>query len=413
MIAALAEGITRIENYSTAADCEATLSCLAQLGVGQKRDGDAVMVQGVGLRGLGAPAAALDCRNSGTTMRLLAGVLAGQSFTSIMTGDRSLRSRPMQRIVEPLSLMGAIVSSQDGCAPLVIEGQSLQAISYELLVASAQVKSCVLLAGLYAEGQTTVTENEPTRDHTERMLRWFGIPIETGAAKRHGANASSVAVQGWPHFQARDVSIPGDISSAAYFVAAAALLPGSDLEVLNVGVNPTRVRFLDELRAFGLDITVAETREESNEPVAMVRVRSVDPPQKDDPIAPQVLDGLIIPQLIDELPLLAVVGSQIAGGIEIRDASELRLKESDRIATTVMNLRAMGAEVEEYDDGLRVQGRAHLHAAKIDPQGDHRIAMAFSVAALMAEGESEIKDAGCVAVSFPEFFELLESVVER
>lgn len=414
MIAALAEGITRIENYSTAADCEATLSCLAQLGVGLEHAGDAVVVQGVGLRGLGAPAAALDCGNSGTTMRLLAGVLAGQSFTAIMTGDRSLRSRPMQRIVEPLNLMGANISSQDGCAPLVIEGRSLRAISYELLVASAQVKSCVLLAGLYAEGQTNVTENEPTRDHTERMLRWFGIPIETGEAKRHGANASYVTVQGLPHFQARDVSIPGDISSAAYFVAAAALLSGSDLEVRDVGVNPTRVRFLEELRAFGLNITLADNREESNEPVATVRVRSVDPAQgQDNHIAPLVLDGLMIPQLIDELPLLAVVGSQIEGGIEIRDASELRLKESDRIATTAMNLRAMGAEVEEYDDGLRVQGRAHLHGAKIDPQGDHRIAMAFSVAALMAEGESEIEDAGCVAVSFPEFFKLLESVAER
>jgi 3-phosphoshikimate 1-carboxyvinyltransferase len=413
MLAALAEGVTRIENYSTAADCEATLSCLAQLGVGLEHDGNAVVVQGVGLRGLGVPAAALDCRNSGTTMRLLAGILAGQSFTTIMTGDQSLRSRPMQRIVEPLNSMGAIVSSQDGCAPLVIEGRSLQAISYELLVASAQVKSCVLLAGLYAEGQTRVTENEPTRDHTERMLRWFGIPIETGDAKRRGASARYVAVSGLPRFQARDVSIPGDISSAAYFVAAAALLPGSDLEIRKAGLNPTRALFLEQFRGLRLDVGVADTREESNEPIGTVRARNVDVPPPAGDAVPFVLDGLMIPQLIDELPLLAVVGSQIEGGIEIRDAGELRLKESDRIATTVMNLRVMGAEVEEYDDGLRVNGRAHLRGAKIDPQGDHRIAMAFSVAALMAEGESEIEDAGCVAVSFPEFFELLESVVER
>jgi 3-phosphoshikimate 1-carboxyvinyltransferase len=415
MIAALAAGRSRIENYSTSADCAATLSCLQQLGVRIERSGDDVLIDGVGADGLGAPAAPLDCGNSGTTMRLLAGILAGQNFSSTLTGDESLRARPMQRIIEPLQMMGAIGTSDNGRAPLIIQGsRRLQAIEYELLVASAQVKSGILLAGLCAAGRTEVIENEVTRDHTERMLRWFGVPIETGAAEREGVNARFAAVQGPVQFQARDVFIPGDISSAAYFIAAAALLPRSSLEIRNVGVNPTRVLFLKQLGALGLDVTVTDSKEESNEPVGAVRVRGLDAPApQGDFEAPFMLEGLIIPQLIDELPLLAVVGSQIGGGIEIREAAELRMKESDRIATTVTNLRAMGAEVEEFDDGLRVNGRARLNGAKIDPRGDHRIAMAFGVAGLLAEGETEIEDADCVDVSFPEFFNLLESVVER
>jgi len=415
IMAALAEGMSRLQNYSTSADCSATLSCLQQLGVRIEPTGKDVLIDGSGADGLRSPETALDCSNSGTTMRLLAGILAGQSFTSIMTGDESLRSRPMQRVVEPLNMMGAHVSSQVGRAPLVIQGRCpLQAIEYELLLASAQVKSCILLAGLYADGRTEVIENEVTRDHTERMLSWFEVPIETGAAEREGANARFAAVQGPARFKARDVLIPGDVSSAAYFIAAAALLSGSYLEIRDVGVNPTRVMFLKQLRAVGLDVTVTDSKEESNEPIGTVGVRGLDVPRPSrDPEAPYKLAGLIIPQLIDELPLLAVVGSQIEGGIEIRDARELRVKESDRIATTAMNLRAMGAEVEEFDDGLRVDGPTRLHAAGIDPRGDHRIAMAFTVAALLAEGETEIEDAGCVAVSFPEFFELLESVVER
>ena len=415
IMSALAEGKSRLQNYSTSADCSATLSCLQQLGVRIEPTGKDVLIDGSGAGGLRSPETALDCGNSGTTMRLLAGILAGQNFTSIMTGDESLRSRPMQRVVEPLNMMGAQVSSQAGRAPLVIEGRRpLQAIEYELLLASAQVKSCILLAGLYAEGRTEVIENEVTRDHTERMLRWFDVPIETGAAECEGANARFAAVRGPARFKARDVFIPGDVSSAAYFIAAAALLPGSYLEVRDVGVNPTRVMFLQQLHALGLDVTVTDLKEESNEPIGTVPVRGLDAPRPSrDPEAPHKLAGLIIPQLIDELPLLAVVGSQIEGGIEIRDASELRVKESDRIATTAMNLRAMGAEVEEFDDGLRIDGPTRLHGASIDPRGDHRIAMAFTVAGLFAKGETEIEDAGCVAVSFPEFFELLESVVER
>jgi 3-phosphoshikimate 1-carboxyvinyltransferase len=415
MLAAVADGRSQIQNYSSSADCASTLSCLQQLGVRIERAGKDVVIHGAGSDGLRPPAAPLDCANSGTTMRLLAGILAGQSFTSLLTGDESLRARPMQRVIEPLSMMGANISSQSGLAPLAIEGRRpLQAIEYELLVASAQIKSCILLAGLFADGTTRVTENEVTRDHTERMLRWFTVPLETGAAKREGVNARFASVRGPAQFKARDVLIPGDISSAAYFLAAAALLPESELEIREVGVNPTRVLFLQQLRALGLDVEIVDAKEESNEPVGIVRVGSAKARRPDgDREVPFMMEGSIIPQLIDELPLLAVVGSQTEGGIEIRNAEELRLKESDRIATTAMNLRAMGAEVEEFADGLRVKGRARLYAAKIDSHRDHRITMAFAVAGLLAEGTTEIEDAGCVAVSFPEFFELLGSVVER
>jgi 3-phosphoshikimate 1-carboxyvinyltransferase len=414
MIAALADGTSSIRNFSSSADCAATLSCLMALGVGIERDHAALAITGAGLDGMRAAAGALDCGNSGTTMRLLAGILAGQDFKSTLTGDDSLRSRPMQRIIEPLRMMGARISSPDGRAPLVIEGhRDLKAITYELLVASAQVKSCILLAGLSANGQTEVVENGITRDHTERMLNSFGVRVETGDAGQAGETARSIRIKGPAHLRAQDVSIPGDISSAAYFIAAAALLPESSLEVRDVGVNPTRVLFLEQLRTLGLPAEIIDVREESNEPVGVIRVRGSEAPaspaQSDSPM---MIRGFMVPQLIDELPLLAVVGSQIEGGIEIRDAAELRVKESDRIATTAMNLKAMGAKVEEFDDGLRVAGGAPLHGAKIDPRGDHRIAMAFTVAGLLAEGETEIEDADCVAVSFPEFFDLLESVVE-
>ena len=415
MVAALADGRSRIENYSTSADCAATLSCLQQLGVRIERAGNDIRIDGCGADGLYGPAAPLDCGNSGTTMRLLAGILAGQNFTATLMGDNSLRARPMQRIIEPLQMMGASVASDNGRAPLIIQGnRPLRALEYVLLVASAQVKSSILLGGLSAAGRTEVIENEVTRDHTERMLRWFGVPIETGTAERVGVNARFAAIQGPVQFKGRDVLIPGDISSAAYFIAAAALLPGSSLEVSNVGVNPTRILFLKQLRALGLDITITDSEEKSDEPFGTVRVRGLDAPApRTDVEVPFILEGLIIPQLIDELPLLAVVGSQIKGGMEVRGAAELRMKESDRIATTVANLRAMGADVEEFEDGLRVRGATRLHGAKIDPRGDHRIAMAFTVAALLAEGKTEIEDAGCVGVSFPEFFELLESVLDR
>jgi 3-phosphoshikimate 1-carboxyvinyltransferase len=366
-----------------------------------------MIIQGAGAEGLRATSEPLYCGNSGSTMRMLAGVLAGQGFSTTLTGDGSLSSRPMQRIIDPLQMMGAVVKSQNAKPPLTVKGrQPLTPIRYELPVASAQVKSCVLLAGLNAKGRTEVIEREATRDHTERMLKWFGVPLEVTVD-------GSVSVDGPTSFAARDINVPGDISSAAFLLAAAALLPNSNLEIENVGLNSTRTMFMSMLRSIGVLIEISNKHEEGYEPVGTVRVKgqlSDDPPSAVDST---LVRGNLIAQLIDELPLLAVVGTQTPGGIQIRDAVELRQKESDRISTTVNNLRAMGAEVEEFEDGLRVQGRTKLHGAMLDSYGDHRIAMAFAVAALTAEGESEISGAEAVAVSFPGFFTLLESLVER
>jgi 3-phosphoshikimate 1-carboxyvinyltransferase len=411
MIAALASGTSHIANFSTSEDCAATLRCLEQLGVLITRKSDEVSVQGTGISGLSAPKDPLDCGNSGTTMRLLAGILAGQDFEASLTGDESLRSRPMQRIIEPLEMMGADVSSNDGRPPLTIRGRSpLRPINYELLVASAQVKSAILLAGLKANGQTKVVEQTPTRDHTERALRWFGLAVEHGDAPKEGHTFASVT--GPASLTARDVDVPGDISSAAYFIAAAALLEGSSLEIVNVGLNPGRVGFLQSVKSSGLNVNFEVLREHGNEPVGVVRVEGSRPAQESAE-TPLTIDGDRIAGLIDELPLLAVIGSQLDGGIEIRNAGELRVKESDRIAATVAGLRSMGADVEEFDDGLRVGGPMRLRGARIDSRGDHRIAMSFAVAGLLAEGQTEIEGAECVSVSFPEFFELLSSVVER
>jgi 3-phosphoshikimate 1-carboxyvinyltransferase len=361
-------------------------------------------------------------------MRLLAGVLAAQPFTSTLVGDESLSRRPMRRVVEPLELMGARLSTEDGHAPLRVEGRApLRAIEYTTPVASAQVKSCVLLAGLGAEGTTRVRESEPTRDHTERMLRWFGVNVATGFERGHEAGQrfeGETGRDGTPgHFfaelegparlEARDVVVPGDMSSAAFLLAAASLLEGSELHVEGVGLNATRAGVIEALRAFGADVSETDSGERCNEPVGDVRARGVGGLGSENGGA-VVLRGAAIPSLIDELPLLAVVGSQAAGGLEIRDASELRVKESDRISAVVENLRAMGARIEEYEDGLRVEGNARLRGAQLRSFGDHRIAMAFAVAALAAEGETYIEGAQeCVAVSFPEFFPLLESVTER
>ena len=349
--------------------------------------------------------------------------MAGYDFESVLTGDESLRSRPMKRIIEPLQLMTARVSSENGRPPLRIEGSNpLLAISYELPVASAQVKSCILLAGLRAKGRTEVIEKlGATRDHTERMLQWFGADLETHTVTADGSSVNIASIVGQADLLGRDVNIPGDISSAAFLIAAAALLPGSDLAIESVGLNPTRTQFLSTLRSFGIHIEVLENHDESNEPLGTVRVRdplhTIEPPRDSPTLGREgfsnVVRGSLIPQLIDELPLLAVVGTQVDGGIEIRDAAELRVKEADRISTTVTNLRAMGADIEEYDDGLRVTGSVRLRGASLNSFGDHRIAMAFTVAALLADGPSEITGAECVGISFPEFFDLLESVTDR
>jgi 3-phosphoshikimate 1-carboxyvinyltransferase len=419
IIAALAGagGRSRLANYSTSADCAATLACLAALGVRTERDGNNVSVEGAGTQWARAPREPLDCGNSGTTMRLLAGLLAGQPFTSTLTGDASLRSRPMRRIIEPLELMGARVSSEEGRAPLRVAGRApLSAIRYALPVASAQVKSCVLLAGLNAGGGRTevVEARGATRDHTERLLRLFGADVRTELKTYEGRPASFVSLETPVSLRARDCNIAGDISSAAFFIAAAALVPGSDVTLAEVGLNPTRTGILDALRRLGAEVAVTGERAESGEEVGELRVRG----RAGGGLAPasadaNVLGGELIANLIDELPILCVLGTQVEGGLVIRDAAELRVKETDRISAMVKNLRALGAEVEEYADGLRVGGRTTLRGARLESFGDHRVAMACAVAALVAEGESELTGAEAVAVSFPEFFTMLESVTER
>lgn len=403
LIAALADGGSEISNFSTAADCTSTLDCLRELGITIERKEDAVIV--AGSQKLVLPRRALDCGNSGSTLRILAGVLAGHDFTAELIGDESLSARPMRRIIEPLELMGARIESTDGTAPLKVHGSSrLTPITYKLPVASAQVKSAILFAGLNAAGQTTVIETSPSRDHTERLFNGFGVPVKTNADL-------SVTLDGPARFSGGSITIPGDVSSAAYFVAAAMLLPESQLTIEGVGLNPTRAAFLKVLTSWGADISTMDLQTERNEPYGTINVRGglTGAATESD----RTLSRTMIPSLIDELPLLAVVGSQIDGGIQIRDAAELRLKESDRLASTAANLRAMGADVQEFDDGLAVSGPTQLHGAHIDSHGDHRIAMAFSVAALIAKGETEISGAECVAISFPEFFTLLDSLAKR
>lgn len=403
MFAAIAEGTTRIENFATSADCASTIECFRELGVQIARDGNTVTVAGVGKNGLIAPTQPLDCGNSGTTMRLISGILAGQDFESTLIGDDSLQSRPMKRVIAPLGLMGSVIHSHEGKAPLTINGKNpLTAIEYQPPVASAQIKSCLLLAGLNADGVTTVIEPVQTRDHTERMLEWFGVdvPIE------RGENGARISVSGDAKLIARDLIVPSDISSAAFFMVAAACLEGSDIVMPNVGLNPSRRAVLDVMIGLGANIELSESRETCNEPVAEIRVKG----GIGVPTIPNVLRGDIIANLIDEVPVLAVLGTQLEGGIEIRDASELRVKESDRIASVVENLRRMGATVTEFPDGMLVE-KSDLKGAEIDSHHDHRISMAFAIAGLFAEGETTIHGAEAADVSFPGFFETLASVV--
>jgi len=389
MLAALADGTSRIENFATSADCASTLDCLAGLGVKIERDDTNVTVHGVGKAGFTAPARPLDCGNSGTTMRLLSGILAGQNFESVMIGDESLSKRPMKRVIAPLSLMGAGIAADDGHAPLTITGRNpLNAIEYKLPVASAQLKSCVLLAGLNADGETSVIEPVATRDHTERMLRGFGIDVQSVVT----SDGRRISISGDAVLSATDLRVPSDVSSA-FFLVAAACLDGSKVELPNVGLNPTRTGIIDVLRQFGANIEVVNATESGGEPVGTLIVEGSSGLGSAES---NIIRGDIIANLIDEVPILAVFGTQVEGGIEIRDAGELRIKESDRIAAVVDNLKRMGAEVEEFEDGLRV-GRSNLKGAVIDSFGDHRIAMAFAVAGLFAEGETEIIAAECAA----------------
>jgi len=408
MFAAMAKGTTRIENFATSADCASTVSCLRVLGIEIEGSGLAFQVSGLGKSGLKSPKTALDCGNSGTTMRLMSGILAGQDFESILTGDESLRSRPMKRVIDPLEKMGARFSHQEFRAPLTIAGVNpLKPIEYDLPVASAQIKSAVLLAGLNADGTTSVIEHAQTRDHTERMLEWFGV--ETNKVPT-GDGGTKISVSGDSVLKARDITVPGDISSAAFFAVAAVCLRESNLMLQNIGLNTSRAGVVDVLQDLGADVKVIDRREMCNEPVGDLRVTGRRDLGEISELT--VLKGAVIPNIIDEIPILAVLGTQLGGGLEMRDAAELRVKESDRIAAVVKNLKMMGAEVEEFPDGLRVNS-SQLRGAVVDSYGDHRIAMAFAVAGLLASGETGIIGADAVDVSFPGFFGVLEGAVVR
>ena len=411
MLAAIAEGTSRISNFATSADCASTLACMKGLGVEVRQEGSTVWIEGRGLHGLQAPTGPLDCGNSGTTMRLMAGLLAGQSFDSELIGDDSLQKRPMKRVAKPLMSMGAVVATTEGHAPLRISGgNSLRGTEHELEVASAQVKSCVLLAGLYASGKTVVLEPNHSRDHTERMLRRFGVPVKT---TRLDGSRLLHSVIGGRELHACDLVVPSDISAAAFFLVGAACLEGSDLTMRGVGLGTGRTGILGILKQCGarVESRLIETNEPGDQPerekTADIRVRSGF---DDDESRPPIRIGhSLIPRLVDEVPILAILGTQITGGIEVRDAGELRVKESDRIVAVVDNLTRMGADVEEFEYGFRV-GKSRLRGARVDSFGDHRIAMGFAIAGLFAEGETEIEGAECAAVSFPNFFEELRNV---
>lgn len=400
LFASMATGETRIENFATSADCASTLQCLQQLGVEIKRENTTIFIKGVGKKGFQKSEKPLDCGNSGTTVRLISGILAGQNFDTVLIGDESLSKRPMRRIIEPLTQMGARLESNENYLPLKIYGKNpLRAILYDLPMASAQVKSCVLLAGLNSDGETSVIEPTLTRDHTEKMLNFLGANLQI--------SDNRIVVLGNTELTAKDLQIPSDISSAAFFLVVAACLEDSEIYIENVGLNPTRTAILEVLINFGADIKISNKQEISGEIVGDIRVKghkNLIPKSNVN-----FLDGKIIANLIDEIPILAIFGTQIESGLEIRGAQELRVKESDRIAAVVENLKRMNAKVEEFDDGFRVE-KSNLKGATIDSFGDHRIAMAFAVAALFADGESEIVGAESAAVSFPEFFETLENV---
>ena len=399
MLAGIAEARSRLENYSTGADCASTLRCLRALGVSWEHNGAAnvVEVQGRGMA-LSAPTISLDCGNSGSTMRMLSGIVAGQNFSSEMIGDESLSRRPMARVITPLTLMGARITSNDARPPLHIEGSALKAIDYKMPLASAQVKTCLLFAGLLADGETVIEEPLRTRDHGEVALRAFGAKLER--------KNNAVKIRGGQRLRGIEARIPGDLSSAAFFLCAAALFPGSQLTLPHLLMNPTRARLLEVLMQMGLNISVVQMEEIHGEMVGTIQVTGAR-------LTGAVIAGADAAALIDEIPVLAAIAPYTEQGIEVRDAKELRVKESDRIAAIVANLKLMGAHVEEREDGLHVPGGQNLRGAELDSFGDHRIAMAFAVAALRAKGETIIHGAESAAISYPAFFEVLEQVVVR
>jgi 3-phosphoshikimate 1-carboxyvinyltransferase len=396
MLAAIAEGPSRIHNFSTGADCQSTLCAVEALGARVERNVDSVVIHGQGLEGLRKPAGMLDAGNSGSTIRMLSGILAAQPFTSQIGGDESLARRPMDRIMTPLRAMGASIQGRDGrFPPLTIEGRRLKPIEYELPVASAQVKTCILFAGLYADGETVVHEPVTTRDHTEIALREFGADID--------ARPRRIAVRGRARLKGQELRVPGDLSSAAFFLAAALLAPDSNLAIAGVGLNPTRSALLDFLASMGAHIRTPEVFQASGELAGNIVIRY-------SKLRGGALEGAMTAALIDEIPVLAILGAVSENGLTVRDAAELRVKETDRIATIAENLRRMGVEIEVRPDGFHVPGKQRFRAATLDSFGDHRIAMAFSIAALAADGECVIEGAEAASVSFPEFYSTLRHI---
>lgn len=395
MFGSIAKGTTEIHNFLEGADCLSTISCFRNMGIEIENKNGIVTVHGNGLRGLKKPDCVLDCGNSGTTTRLISGILAPQVFDVTLTGDESIQKRPMKRIMEPLRMMGADIRSihDNGCAPLAISGTSLHGIHYHSKVASAQVKSALLLAGLYADGETTVTEPKLSRNHTELMLRFFGADVKTSGTTATVCPASEL--------YGNKIHVPGDISSSVYFVAAGLIIPNSEVLIRNVGINPTRDGMIRVCRAMGADITLLNENHEYSEPTADILIRTSN-------LKGTVIEGDIIPTMIDELPTIALMACFAEGTTIIRDAAELKVKESNRIAIMVQNLTAMGADVEETEDGMIIHGGKPLHGATIETKKDHRIAMTFAIAALAADGETEILDANCVDISYPEFYRDLE-----
>ena len=397
ILASIAEGTSKIQHYSTGADCQSTLSCMRALGVTITRDDAGVVtVEGRGLDGLSKPAAELDAGNSGSTIRMLSGVLAAQNFTSSIGGDASLSRRPMERIMKPLELMGARIEARDGkYPPLTIHGAALKALRYEPPMASAQVKTCVLMGGLFAEGETTVVEKIRTRDHTEVALREFGADITVGGEE--------ITVKGRARLQGRELSVPGDLSSAAFFLVAASILPESRLTIQGVGLNPSRTALLDWLMSAGARIKVVNIQEVSGELTGDLLVTGA-------PVAGGVIEGATTAALIDEIPVLSVLGAVSTNGLVVKDARELRVKETDRIATVAENMKRMGVAIEVQEDGFRVPGGQKFRAAAVDSFHDHRIAMAFAIAGLTAADTTAVENSEAASVSFPEFYATLRQI---
>ncbi|MGN0373746.1 MAG: 3-phosphoshikimate 1-carboxyvinyltransferase [Enterocloster sp.] len=399
MFGSISRGISEIHGFLQGADCLSTISCFEKMGVSIENKGETVLVHGNGLHGLKKPDSVLDCGNSGTTTRLISGILCAQNFDVTLTGDESIQKRPMKRITEPLSMMGADIRSLrgNGCAPLLIHGGPVRGIHYVSKIASAQVKSSILLAGLYGDGPTSVTEPYVSRNHSELMLNLFGASVST--------EGTTATIQPASELHGMKIMVPGDISSAAYFIAAGLMVPGSEILIRNVGINPTRDGIIRVCRDMGADLTLLNVQTDQGEPTADILVRH-------GTLHGTEIGGAVIPTLIDELPMIAAMACLAEGETVIRDASELKVKESNRLAVMTESLAAMGADVTETEDGMIIRGGKPLHGAAIDSHKDHRIAMTFAVTALCADGTTDIKDAECVNISYPRFYEDLNSLMQ-